>query len=262
MIQFDLHDDIKFQTIQYPDGAIQIRLTSLEGWQNATAIQINWQYRSDADIMKLALLKNALGGVFKGYPINLNVPYLPYARADRRFTEGDCAGLETLGNLINAMEFSLVHTLDVHSDKAFRHIKRLINWQPTEYIQRAVGYLPDGNWAVMYPDAGAAYRYPSAFFGATLVASKKRDTLTGKLLGFEVPDCKDLKNILIIDDICDAGGTFNGIADKIPEEINLYLYVTHGIFSKGIDNLSKRFKKIYTTDSLSQKENERLVVLL
>lgn len=55
-------------------------------------------------------------------------------------------------------------------------------------------------------------------------------------------------DILIVDDICDGGATFLKIAKELPNT-NLYLYVTHGIFSKGLGDLSRYFIKIFSTDS-------------
>ena len=42
-----------------------------------------------------------------------------------------------------------------------------------------------------------------------------------------------------------------GIAEKL-QIPNLRLFVTHGIFSKGFDDLSKYFDKIYTTNSFTE----------
>ena len=89
-----------------------------------------------------------------------------------------------------------------------------------------------------------------------LRCSKKRDPETGKLLGFNVPAKKffKTKNVLIIDDICDGGGTFLGIADKLKAyKLDLHLYVTHGIFSQGFEKLKKSFKSIFTTDSFKKQ---------
>jgi len=53
-------------------------------------------------------------------------------------------------------------------------------------------------------------------------------------------------NILIVDDICDGGATFNQAAQILKEKgaVNLYLYVTHGIFIKGLDLLQENFEHI------------------
>jgi len=54
-----------------------------------------------------------------------------------------------------------------------------------------------------------------------------------------------------VDDICDGGGTFIGLAKALKQKNagNLYLAVSHGIFSKGFNELNKHFTKIFTTDS-------------
>jgi ribose-phosphate pyrophosphokinase len=85
--------------------------------------------------------------------------------------------------------------------------------------------------------------------------SKSRDVKTGKLTGFKVY-AEDLegKDCLIVDDICDGGGTFIGLAGELKKKNagNLYLAVTHGIFSKGFEELEKCFDKIFTTDSFKE----------
>ena len=47
------------------------------------------------------------------------------------------------------------------------------------------------------------------------------------------------KTILIIDDICDGGMTFKLTAERLKElgAKEVHLYVTHGIFSKGLETL-------------------------
>lgn len=61
------------------------------------------------------------------------------------------------------------------------------------------------------------------------------------------------KVILIPDDICDGGMTFKMAADVLEEfePKAIYLYVTHGIFSKGLDELSKKFDKIFTYNNIN-----------
>ena len=75
---------------------------------------------------------------------------------------------------------------------------------------------------------------------------------TGKLEGFQVYE-EDLKGktCLIVDDICDGGGTFLGMAKalKAKHAGTLYLAVSHGIFSKNLKALKQTFKAIYTTNS-------------
>ena len=91
--------------------------------------------------------------------------------------------------------------------------------------------------------------------------SKSRDVKTGKLKGFKVyADDLQGKDCLIVDDICDGGGTFMGLAEELKNKNagNLYLAVSHGIFSKGFDHLAEHFTKIFTTDSFQNINNENV----
>ena len=55
------------------------------------------------------------------------------------------------------------------------------------------------------------------------------------------------KNVLILDDICDGGGTFMLAGKELLKykPNNLGLCITHGIFSKGVDTLKEVFDEIY-----------------
>lgn len=106
------------------------------------------------------------------------------------------------------------------------------------------------------PDSGANKKMKDLQKGimhdSLIKCDKTRDTQTGEISGFEVY-ANDLegKPCLIIDDICDGGGTFIGLAKELKKKNagKLYLAVSHGIFSKGYVELDKYFDGIYTTDS-------------
>ena len=70
----------------------------------------------------------------------------------------------------------------------------------------------------------------------------------------------DLKgdDCVIVDDICDGRRTFIGIAQELKKKNagDIYLCVTHGIFSYGFDELKKYFKKIYCTDSFKDIDDD------
>lgn len=274
----NLSNDPKvYEGIRYPAGELQVRILPefIEEIEAAKEITINARLTNRhlgdtnagmaVDTMALLLLSDAIHGINERANQILNIPYLPYSRGDRRFVPGDCHGLATFGLLLStAGEFHEIRTLDVHNFKhANNFVHGLVNVWPIDIIIKSVIDFAGGagSITVLLPDAGALNRYDLQQLkkldnvSVNLnFAIKQRDPATGKLTGFKVPDKFYTDRILIIDDICDGGGTFVGIAEeirKVNPTATLGLYVTHGIFSKGIWALSG-FDAVYTTDSLIQ----------
>ena len=117
------------------------------------------------------------------------------------------------------------------------------------------------------PDGGALKKIykVSEFLGGVDVVecSKSRDVKTGKLSGFKVYE-DDLQGMdcLIVDDICDGGGTFVGLAQELKNKNagKLYLAVSHGIFNKGFEVLDC-FEKIFTTNSFKDFDDKKVEVV-
>ena len=70
--------------------------------------------------------------------------------------------------------------------------------------------------------------------------------------------CDDLEgqSVVIADDIADGGYTFIKLAEKLKEKGagKIFLYVSHGIFSKGLDVLlDAGIDCVYTTDSFCDR---------
>lgn len=119
----------------------------------------------------------------------------------------------------------------------------------------------DKKFNLIVVDAGASKKAEilaqqlSNEYDITLIqCHKKRNIKTGKIEKLEVysNDLQNLTNI-IVDDIADGGGSFIFCVkelQKIKGYKNSYLIVTHGIFSKGFDELNKYFDGIYTTNSV------------
>jgi ribose-phosphate pyrophosphokinase len=169
------------------------------------------------------------------------------------------------------MRFDRLLTLDVHSAVAAQLMDRLVNVRPEPLILQAITRfaqrIGSNGVTVLFPDEGAATRYdlPDRY-GCNvdevsiqkLYCTKDRDSATGKLLGFNVPHASKFRHpaVIIVDDICDGGGTFLGIAGKL-DRTDLGLYVTHGIFSKGFDELHAWFQRIYFTDSFGIERGDK-----
>lgn len=249
----------------YPGGEQQVRIPEdrIPELREADRVFLVARVRSSADLVKVALLLDAVEGVNDTIERVAVLPYLPYARADRRFVPGDCFGVKALGLLLDHFAEHVV-TLDVHSGRCLREMATpLANVTADAFIHKAIVNFAMRTAVdhinVLFPDEGSVSRYGipdvigcnvSTIRTNVLYASKKRDPLTGKLSGFEVPYCAD-RPTLIVDDICDGGGTFLGIAEQA-QGATLGLYVTHGIFSKGTDVLLDKFLCLFTTNSFRE----------
>ena len=88
-----------------------------------------------------------------------------------------------------------------------------------------------------------------------VTASKVRDIVSGNIVRTELPtmDLTDIEHIIIIDDICDGGRTFIELAKEIKKQTDkpIYLIVTHGIFSAGLEQLTDVIDGIFSTNSVS-----------
>lgn len=181
----------------------------------------------------------------------LFIPYIPAARADRGIPFG--AGI--YANLINQIQADTVFAIDPHSRVSVGLINNLVIIPIAPKIFSLVGYR--GYNGVIAPDAGAHTRAKDVadLLGVPVIqAGKVRDFETGKLSGFSSEPVDPESRYLIVDDICDGGGTFIGLAEHLSSEFgidkkSIDLWTTHGIFSKGTEILSDVFGSVFTTDS-------------
>jgi ribose-phosphate pyrophosphokinase len=247
-------------------------LSPVDVW-DVTYVSVYARLQCANGIVALLMLKDALErtlGAFNEVKYILFLDYVPYARQDRPCNEGEALSIKVMADLINTMSFDKVQITDPHSDVT----PALINYSDTAHCTDIIASFPelleaiDGGAfdALVAPDGGAIKKVEAVakLLGLPVIyGHKKRDTGTGALSGFGYQgDVKDM-NLLIVDDICDGGGTFIGLGEALRTggAIEISLYVTHGIFSKGVDNLLNMFDKVYTTDSfVSGYEHARLVV--
>ncbi|UVG35226.1 phosphoribosyl pyrophosphate transferase [Microbacterium phage Cece] len=205
----------------------------------------------------------------------LILPYLPGARMDR----GVPNGAAVYGSYISSFVApDQIITIDPHSPDALRSFFPTLGRETTVFpVERIIRKAlqdpsrddqPQKYVGVIAPDKGAHERASRAahVMGVPVYqAGKTRDFNTGKLSGFHMEDELPAEGkLLIVDDLCDGGGTFIGLAEAtgLPKE-RLDLWVTHGVFSKGVNVLEPHFGEVHTTDSyysgpsLTMKDDER-----
>ena len=178
--------------------------------------------------------------------------------------KGDSAALKAFASLVNAMGFDAVCALDPHSNVAENLFKC---FQSMKQKDVAVHFASDPRIDLLVaPDAGAAKKTEEAAKEVDkpyITMSKVRNLKTGEITGMRILDAVDLtdKTVMILDDICDGGRTFIEAAKHLREAgaKRVELYVTHGIFSKGVENLlDNGIDHIYTTNALGEAKDRGL----
>jgi len=215
---------------------------------------IHWNFESEAEIVHLAQLKSLIDKTLSN-KTTLQINYLPYARQDKDVTNDTTFALHSFAKLLNALEFTDIHINDPHSDKALDLINNSYKFYPVHNLVEALEDTKSE--LVVYPDKGALKKYSEFYNLPYVYGEKDRNQLTGVIERYELKGNVKNQNVMIVDDICDGGMTFILLAKELynagANSVNLF--VTHGIFSKGIKVLKEaNIKRIFTKDG---EVNER-----
>lgn len=246
---------------KFPGGEIRIKLPAMTFIDE---VRIEANLLSSDDVMTLIMLTDAIRRYrfdeFQHKKIRLTMPYVPYARQDRVCNEGEAFSIAVFANLINSLQFSSVIITDPHSDVTPALIERCIvvdqSYALGHHKEFWQWYTNNDLMYLVAPDAGAvkkAYKLIKDFpkFKGIIFAEKVRDLATGNIIKTEVknvPDDIQYAHLLVADDICDGGRTFVELAKVLqpykPKSLNLF--VTHGIFSKGLEVFDGLYDNVWS----------------
>lgn len=251
---------ITFENFTFSGGEPHIVIR--ERLQPSDAVTVTCRPRSFNDFGLVLLAADALRR-FDITRLELFIPYFPAARQDRVMVPGEALTVKVYADLVNAAGFDRVTVFDPHSEVTPALLDRcrtVSNHKLVEKVAaRYAGYL------LVSPDGGALkkiYKVSEALGGMPVVeCSKKRDVKSGRLSDFTVYE-NDLRGetCIVVDDICDGGGTFLGLAQELKAKNagGLVLVASHGIFSKGVEHLRQAYDAIYCSDSFSTRTDEGL----
>lgn len=184
-----------------------------------------------------------------GLGFEVILPLVPGSRQDRWNESGDALfTAKSVARIINAYEINAITVVDPHSDVTPALIDNCKVIHTADFVPAEMASRYS---AVISPDAGAEKRAAAVarkLAVPVIRAWKTRDVATGKISGFGIEPWNQTGTVLVVDDICDGGGTFVGLAEllKVPAD----LFVTHGLFTKGTQELLEHYTRIYCTDSV------------
>jgi len=240
----------------FPDKTSQVwKLPEPLTGSRSNPAKILWQYSNEAEVMQLFQLLHLFDTL--AVQSEIEITYLPYARQDKPIANDSCFALKTFFKLFNT--FTFVNHLIIHDPHNWDAVRPSCSAEAIYPVKKVeeVAQEMDKNGAFTifcYPDKGALTKYSKVYstcFRPHIYGEKVRDQLSGNILSYKViGDCAG-KNVLIVDDICDGGATFKLLAKDLlaagAKEVNLF--VTHGIFSRGVKTLHESgIKRVFTRD--------------
>lgn len=242
--------DLNVKVWKFPCGEVGVKIENASKVVLAGEhiwVHLDWQ--GNDDLMALAQVVDIVKAA-GARSWSLDIPYFPYGRQDRRCSPGEAHALKVFATILNSFKFSVVRTFDPHSYVLEALVDNLVTLTQSDCAYD----LPMFEYLVA-PDAGAEKKiftnYVANFADGVLCASKVRAP-DGKILSTTLHGGEAIegKTVCVMDDICDGGATFIELG-KVLSEYNpktLCLYVTHGMFTKGVDELLGLYDTIYTAN--------------
>lgn len=261
---------VPIEFIHFPGGEEHARLSTSVALTNP--VTVTAKLTDSAEIMKMILVIDAVRRLFSANALTANiklvVPYFPYARQDRVAVPGESLSVAVMAGLVNSLQCTNITVLDPHSDVSsalLHNVRSVTQGECIRCSPELVGLIHDNNSVLIAPDAGASkkiYKLAS-YFGTdrVTVLDKDRNPINGEITGIKYSyGISDLagKTAIIADDICDGGRTFIEAAKVLRNlgATKVILYVTHGLFTKGVEPLYPLIDTIYTTDSYCTTQYE------
>lgn len=253
MMEINLIDpvksQIKYEIFRFPDGEIQIKLDNID---HKEFYNVKCRVRSAEELfilMQIADILNRHGVLF-----DIEIYYLMSMRMDKVMEFNRPFSLSIVLKVLDGLEARIIYILEPHSNRAVDADSTFFKDGSDILIENIdiSEYLP------VFPDSDAQERY--RWMGEGLNCSKVRDISSGKV-GFSLVNPEILKTIrkplLVIDDLCDEGRKFAGIANEIRKytDRELNIFVTHMVNEKGVKTLSDKYDKVYFTNSYKDWEN-------
>lgn len=237
---------MKYEIKKFKDGQVSAKITK-DG-----DIHIKIRGNSYEDLFKAGAIKEAWdaeNSENKTAIAKLTIFCLIGQRSDRRFNKGESFDLKIISKFINSMQFDKVFILHPHSPISLALIDNSEKISHFEYVEKVYNTL--GNPVLVSPDAGAyktTHEIAEAL-NADLVPSNKVRVDGAPVISIQ-GDVKN-KECLIVDDLADGGRTFKFLAKALKNQgaSKVFLYVTHGQFNYGFDELKETIDHIYCTNS-------------
>ena len=240
-------------TKRFPDGELYLRVGGrLEG-EDVVLVQST---RTDQDLLELLLLEDAVreAGARRTFVV---VPYLSYARQDRRFFPGEPVSARALCRHVE-LDADAVITVDLHSSQTLSHFaKPAFEASGIPALARLLRERPVD--LLVSPDKGGVertQRMAQALDRPWFGLEKRRidsDHVELNLPTANVPSLEG-KHVVLVDDVITTGVTMVEAARLLKRRgaRGVSAACTHGLFLRdAFERIKAVTDEVLTTDTLS-----------
>src|SRR3982750_3048013 len=197
----------KINIQKFSDGEIQpIFLESIRG---DFVFLVQSTYAPADNLMELLLMIDAARRA-SAYKIIAVIPYYGYARQDRKDRPRVAIGSKLVANMLTAAGANRVITMDLHAPQIQGYFDI-----PVDHLDSSAIFIPYieqlklENLTFAAPDVGSTNRVReiASYFNADMVICDKHRKRANEIASMVVIGEVIGRDIILIDDICDTGGT-------------------------------------------------------
>jgi ribose-phosphate pyrophosphokinase len=155
------------------------------------------------------------------YKVVAVIPYYGYARQDRKDKPRVAIGSKLIANMITAAGADRVITMDLHAPQIQGYFDI-----PVDHLDSSAIFIPYienlklENLTFAAPDVGSANRIReiASYFNAEMVICDKHRKRANEIASMVVIGEVEGRDVVLIDDICDTGGTLSKSAGLLKEK--------------------------------------------
>ncbi|MCD6467686.1 MAG: ribose-phosphate diphosphokinase [Methanomicrobia archaeon] len=252
------YEKIDVEYRRFPDGEMYIRFEEKIKKIRELLIVQSLYPPQDVHLIQLFFMLDACKEL--NINVHLFIPYLAYARQDKRFKDYECISSKTVLNILNSFNLKSFYTIDVHEKKLLKHIKtESKNVTATSIIGRYLREEDLKDPVIISPDKGAidiARRVAEILNCEYDYLEKKR--ISGDTVE-TMPKNIDTRgrDVVIVDDMISTGGTMARACEILKKEgtRKVLAGATHLLMVGGAEEKLKGagIDKIFGTDSVPHK---------
>src|SRR5882762_1535128 len=256
----------KISIQQFSDGEIQPMFS--ESIRGDMVFLVQSTFSPAENILELLLMIDAARRA-SAYKVVAVIPYYGYARQDRKDKPRVAIGSKLVANMLVAAGADRIITMDLHAPQIQGYFDI-----PVDHLDSHAVFIPYienlrlENLTFAAPDVGATNRIReiASYFNAEMVICDKHRKRANEIASMVVIGDVTGKDIVVIDDICDTGGTLAKSAALLKEKgaRSVRAMITHPILSgKAYENINNSvLEELVVCDTIPLKRSSPKIKVL